>query len=145
MKVSGLGLDECTAIVNSVGERFYSSNLQVSRAGSGNRLWDCTFSLGVLDEDGPGASYMYSGGILVRTLSACWHAHYDVLESMFNECSRLGMREDLIVETMRATYRSDNFDRIVGKMSNKRRGEDSVGNVLTNNHMCGCKEENYIG
>jgi hypothetical protein len=116
VKVIGLSLDAVENAVVYVGERLYGGNLRVqtSRDRSKNGVERCTFTLGVVDTSANGMGARCSTDLLARgngplgrarSLTACWHAHFDVIE-----CLLLSRASGLVtVQTAKATYNSDNF------------------------------------
>ena len=79
MKVKGITTNELHAIVLQVSTFLYDGNLMFNREPDriGNFLH---FTLRVKDSSGKGAHRSASGR---RTVSACWHAHRDVMYHIF--------------------------------------------------------------
>ena len=80
MKVKGLTETQLTDIVNQISTTLYADNLVFNRYPErvGNFLH---FTLRVNSSSGKGARRSHAGR---RMVSACWHAHKDVMQLLFN-------------------------------------------------------------
>ncbi|MCE7011714.1 hypothetical protein LWC34_54215 [Kibdelosporangium philippinense] len=92
MFVYGVSFSDVQSVVRDVSDSLYDGNLTVrTGADRSNRAGPrATFTLRTLDSAGTGAkgSASWSGSGTGpkgrrRTISACWHAHYDVLAELF--------------------------------------------------------------
>lgn len=109
MEVTGIGLAEVELIVRAVSATRYGHNIEIrTRADIGPRR--CRFTLGVRDTGGPGSrgtAELSSSGTgpngLRRVAAACWHAHYDVLDVLFERAPQARVRTNL------ASYTVDTF------------------------------------
>lgn len=112
MIVTGVPLPEVEMIVRAVSETKYRNNVGVrdSKQLSRNR---CQFTMRVVDAVGAGArgASMSSGtgprGKRRNPLSACWHVHYDVLETLFRHFPQAKVQSGWL----RVAYTADNFHR----------------------------------
>lgn len=115
MKVIGLNLQEVERIVRLVSSDLFNDNLRVltGRDRSKGKVPRCTFTLGVWNsgrgELGTRCLNMLATGSgphgKARTFTACWHAHFYVIEGMVN-CRPPGV---VTVQTSKATYDRDNY------------------------------------
>jgi hypothetical protein len=83
MEITGVTLDEFTAIVYKVSERDHDGNLIVHRDAhdqGGKRRPRITARLAALDSRGAGTRTSWTGR---RGPWACWHAYRDVLAEVF--------------------------------------------------------------
>ena len=78
MKIKGINETDLRAALTDASDEFYNGNLQFRREPEkvGNFLY---FTLGVKWCGGKGAHHTAH----MRTASACWHAHRDVMRAIF--------------------------------------------------------------
>lgn len=113
MKVLGASLSEVKFLVGRVSRELYEDNIFVyrgldrcKRTENDRLLFRCTFSLGVRDSHVGKPAVMKlrnDPNSVMGRLVACWHAHHDVIEELME------FRDSIVVQTSRATYRSENF------------------------------------
>jgi hypothetical protein len=84
MRISGLSLDDFTAITASVSDDCYAGNLAVSPDAhdDGSRKSRCTARLVAGDSRGAGTRTSWSGR---HGPYVCWHAYRDVLAEVFRQ------------------------------------------------------------
>jgi len=98
MKIKGITEAQLRAAVQSAGKEFYDDNLQFNREPEKIGNW-LHFTLRVKNSSKPGAgrsSSMFSRGR--KQVSACWHAHRDVMRAIFRA------RPDALLITQLAHY-----------------------------------------
>lgn len=109
MYVTGVSLADVELIVRAVSATHYGGNIEIRTSAhiSRNR---CRFTLRTIDTAGSGArgsSGWSSNGTgprgLRRTVAACWHVHYRVLDVLFSQYPAAR------VTTRVARYDADNF------------------------------------
>ncbi len=105
MKIKGITKQQLTAAVVTAGIEFYDDNLMFNREPEQQGQW-LHFTLRVKDSHKPGAgrssSYHNRGH---RQVSACWHAHRDVMRAIFRTAP------DALLVTALARYEgTDSFE-----------------------------------
>ncbi len=98
MKVKDVSTAQIREIVKSVSEEYYEGNLITDRLddeSSSRTIWT-SFTLRVVSSRGKGHKINKATGR--RSVGACWHAHRDVLQALFDRYP------DVRVQTMLATY-----------------------------------------
>lgn len=94
MRAKGIGAYALYQIVRAVSECHYDGNITFLREPETRGNW-VHFTLTVQDSAGEGGRRGHSGR---RIKAACWHAHRDVLMTLFDQCP------DAIVVTAKARY-----------------------------------------
>lgn len=145
MRAIGFTPNIVIAAINVVSSLLYDGNIEPYEVrDESNTKRDITrFRLRTVDSQGPGAkgsaSILQSGTGphgLRRTMSACWHVHYSVVEQVFVFAERFGV--DLVVETKMAKYSGSVED--VREQMNATRW-DNVGSQMfpiTSTELCEC-------
>jgi hypothetical protein len=117
MIVTGASVEDIAVIVRAVSATRYNGNVEIRDISdkSSRRTVRTSFTLRVKDghAGSPGAmgsrGYDSSGtgphGLRCSSLVACWHVHYDVLETLFNH------HPAVIVTTSMARYVAEDFHR----------------------------------
>lgn len=103
MRVKGMTEQQVKDIVSKVSAQSYEGNLTIkdSQDHSTSRTNHATFTLRVHSSRGSGARRSWNDR---RTVSACWHAHWDVFRAMFDTYP------DAVIRTSMATYTADTFE-----------------------------------
>jgi hypothetical protein len=105
MRIKGISEQDLRAAVKTAGAEFYDNNLTFNRHPEKDGNW-LHFTLRVHDSKGPGAgrsaSHFNRGR---RLISACWHAHRDVMRAIFK------LAPDALLITALARYEgTDGFE-----------------------------------
>lgn len=119
MKVYGASVRDIETVVADVSRRAYDGNLiiRTSADHSNRRGPRAAFTLRVLDSTAgrPGAigNARYPGngpnGYRRNGLSACWHAHWDVIEELFRRFPKAWVRSGLRLDNKSVVYRAATF------------------------------------
>lgn len=127
MKLYGVTEHELQAIIETISRVQYAGNLQL--AYSEPKRNHVEFTLRVQDSKGPGHRLGFSGRQMV---SACWHAHRDVMRKIFDKHPNARLISAF------ATYDgADDFVR-----SFERTGSRNVGSMVEPRYyreMCECR------
>lgn len=102
MRVKGLNSYEVIEIVDRMSADHYDGNVIIREVTdrSTSRTHHATFTIRVRDSRGPGARRSWQGR---RTPSACWHAHWHLMDYLFARYPAA------VVRTALATYTADTW------------------------------------
>ncbi len=94
MKLANVTACQLRMIVSVVSDESYAGELIFEREPEGNGKW-VHFTLRTVNGKSPGARRTHTGRRLAK---ACWHAHRDVMQLLFDT------HPDAVLVTMLATY-----------------------------------------
>lgn len=135
MEVKGLAAVDLGEVVTTVSAARYGGNivLKSSRNRHNSKGLRSSFTLRAVDSRGAGAGRSWRGR---RQPTACWHAHWHVLDALFRRWPAAEVR------TMYATYTASTFHERAGATAFLNRG--SLLEPARASEMCDCVDDEWV-